>query len=199
MPHSPTRGPTLADLAHADPPADRRAERFAAGLASLVALGVLLTSSAALCAGQAVVYALAAFVGPRYAPYPAVYRALAAATSGVASRARRPHMASGSRIRKSATARITAWVAGPASPEPPELVRAEHAVGLGLAVLGTLGYLTGLIGLGTVAAGLLLAESLVGAVLGAHPGGALYRALSPLSSRLVRHPSQPDTQQGAIA
>jgi len=72
MPTSPARGPTP----RADPPADPRGDRFAAALTALVMLGVLLTLDEALFAAQAVVFALGAFVGPRYSPYPALYRAL---------------------------------------------------------------------------------------------------------------------------
>jgi hypothetical protein len=72
-------------------------------------------------------------------------------------------------------------------------------MGFGLAVLGTLGYLTGLSQLGTVAAWLVLAASVAATASGVHPGSVLHRALSQVFPGLVRHPSHPDTQQGAIA
>jgi hypothetical protein len=176
MPHFPARGPTPSPAACADPPADRRGGRFAAGLTALVMIGVLVTSSEALFAAQAVVFALGAFVGPRYAPYPALYRAVVAPRLAALDRARR--------------FRFGAPNPGPAAP-----VRGAHALGFTLAVLGSIGYLTGLTSLGMVAASLVLAAAVINAAVGFSVGQPLYQVFLRLNHR----PSHPDTQQGAIA
>jgi len=178
MPTSPARGPTP----RADPPADPRGDRFAAALTALVMLGVLLTLDEALFAAQAVVFALGAFVGPRYAPYPALYRA--AVAPRLAALRRAPGL-----TRLGAASR----------PEAAVPVRGAYALGFALAVLGTLGYLTGLTGLGVIAAGLLLADGVVNAASGFSPARVAYQALYQVFTRLIHHPPHPDTQQGAIA
>jgi hypothetical protein len=182
MPGSPVRGPTPAGAVppgavppparSADPPLDPHADRFAAVLTGLVMLAVLATSSEVLFAAQAVVFAAGAFLGPRYAPYPALYRMLRA--HRLADRFARP------------------------TPTPTRSPRGEYAVGFALSGLGSLGYLTGLAGLGAVAAVLVLAAPVLGAATGAafgvRPGGLLDHAFTRL-----HQPSHPDTQQGAIA
>jgi Domain of unknown function (DUF4395) len=185
MPRVVPRTPARGGAARADPPADPRGNRFAAVLTALVVLVVLLTSSAPLLAAQAVVFALGAFVGPRYSPYPALYRAVVAPRLVQLGRAPR-----------------LAWLRRLGSPVRPEAagpVRDAHALGFGLAALGSVGYLAGLTGLGEVAAGLLLAASVTNAASGFCPGRVAYQALYQLFARLNRHPSQPETQQGAIA
>ena len=174
MPGSPVRGPAppgaVPSTWSTDPPIDPPADRFAAVLTGLVMLAVLVTSSEVLFAAQAVVFALGAFVGPRYAPYPALYRML---------RAHRP----AGRFARSASTR---------SP------RGEYAVGFALSAFGSLAYLTGLAGPGAIAAVLVGVAPLLGAASGAafgvRPGGLLDRAFTRL-----HQPSHPDTQQGAIA
>ncbi|MCU1652351.1 MAG: hypothetical protein JWQ60_3500 [Pseudonocardia sp.] len=182
MPRTPARGGIVA---RADPPADRRGDRFAAALTALVMLGVLVTSSAPLFAAQAVVFALGAFVGLRYSPYPALYRAVVA--PGLVELGRAPRLAWLRRL------------GSPVRPEPAAPVRGAHALGFGLAVLGSIGYLAGLTGLGEVSAVLVLAAAVTNAAVGFCPGRVAYQALYQLFARLNRHPSQPETQQGAIA
>jgi Domain of unknown function (DUF4395) len=181
VPRTPARGV----VARADPPVDPRGDRFAAVLTALVMLGVLLTSSAPLFAAQAVVFTLEAFVGPRYSPYPALYRAVVVPRLVQLGRAPR-----------------LAWLrrlGSPVRPEPAAPVRGAHALGFGLAVLGSVGFLAGLTGLGEVTAWLVLAASVTNAATGFCAGRVAYQALYQLFARLNHHPSQPDTQQGAIA
>ncbi|SFP74577.1 protein of unknown function [Amycolatopsis arida] len=62
----------------AGPPVDPRGPRFAAAVTTVVLAVVLVTSWWPLLAAQAVIFAIGAFVGLRYAPYSVLYRALVA-------------------------------------------------------------------------------------------------------------------------
>ena len=53
---------------------DPRGPRFAAWITTAVLAVTLLTSSGWLLAAQALVFALGAFAGLRYSPYPALFR-----------------------------------------------------------------------------------------------------------------------------
>jgi len=152
-----------------EPPADPRADVFAAWVSSGVALAALFTAHEALLAGQAVVFAVGALVGMRYAPYHALYRGLRALG------------------RRRGAPRRNEWAAaGP--------VRSGQALGLLLAVLGAVGFLAGLPTPGTVAVGLLLAATLSHAALGFRPGAQL---IYPIIARFHR-PTQ-DPEQGVTA
>ena len=61
---------------------DVRGPRFAAWVTSAVLAVVLLTGNVALLAVQAVVFALGAFLGLRWHPYGALFRALVGRSSG---------------------------------------------------------------------------------------------------------------------
>ncbi|MDQ1645500.1 MAG: hypothetical protein QOJ50_1684 [Cryptosporangiaceae bacterium] len=61
-----------------DPPVDPRGPRFAAWVTTAVLAVVVLTGSGWLLAAQAAVFALGAFAGLRYAPYPILFRTLVA-------------------------------------------------------------------------------------------------------------------------
>ena len=61
---------------------DVRAPRFAAWVTSVVLAIALLTGSGVLVAVQAVIFAVGAFVGLRYAPYGLVFRTLVAPRLG---------------------------------------------------------------------------------------------------------------------
>ena len=124
---------------------DVRAPRFAAWVTSAVLAVVLLTGSGALLAVQAVVFAVGALVGMRYAPYGFVFRTLVAPRLGPV------------RERES---------------EAP--VRFAQFVGLLFAVVGTAGYLLGAPTLGAVATGLALVAALLNAAAGFCLGCEMY-------------------------
>jgi hypothetical protein len=124
---------------------DVRAPRFAAWVTSAVLAVVLLTGSGVLLAVQAVVFAVAALAGMRYAPYGFVFRSLVA-----------PRL-------------------GPVQEREPEApVRFAQAVGLVFAVVGTAGYLLGAPTLGAVATGLALVAALLNAAMGFCLGCEMY-------------------------
>jgi hypothetical protein len=139
------RWPARPSRERADPPADPRGERFAAAVTAVVLLAVLATSSEALFAAQTVVSALGAFVGLRYAPYQALYRAVFVGSTG---------------------------------PRPAAPYRFAQRLGFTVALLGTLGYLTGLAGLGAAAASVLLVFAVANAAFGFCAGAELYQFLN---------------------
>ena len=147
-----------------DPPVDPRGVRFAALLTTVVLTVVLVTGSGQLLAVQALVFALGAFAGLRFAPYPVAYRALVAP-----------------RLRPS-TER-----------EEAAPVRFSQLVGLVLAVLGTLGYLTGRTVLGVVATAFALAVAFLNAAFGFCLGCELSAVIGPSRDRHRRN------EQGATA
>ena len=127
------------------PQIDVRAPRFAATVTSVVLAVALLTSSGWVVAAQAVVFAVGAFAGLRYAPYGVLFRVLVAPRIGPA-REREPE-------------------------EPP---RFAQLIGLGFAVVGAAGYLLGAPVLGAVATGLALVAALLNAATGFCLGCELY-------------------------
>ncbi len=124
---------------------DVRGPRFAAWVTSAVLVVVLLTGSGVLLAVQAVVFAIGAFVGMRYAPYGFVFRSLVA-----------PRL-------------------GPVREREPEApVRFAQFVGLLFAVAGTAGYLLGAPTVGAVATGFALVAALLNAAAGFCLGCEMY-------------------------
>ena len=124
---------------------DVRGPRFAAWVTSAVLAVVLLTASGWLAAAQAVVFAVGAAAGLRYAPYGVIFRALVAPRLGpVCER----------------------------EPEPP--VRFAQLVGFVFAAVGAGGYLAGAPVLGAVATGLALVAALLNAAAGFCLGCELY-------------------------
>lgn len=113
---------------------DPRGSRFGAWITTLVLAVVLLTGSGLLLAAQAVVFAVGALLGLRYAPYGWLFRTLV-----------RPRLAPPERLE----------AAGPP--------RFAQAVGLAFAVVGALGYLTGLTWLGTAATAMALGAAFLNA------------------------------------
>src|SRR5436309_3228077 len=91
---------------------DPRGPRFAAWLTTVVLAVVLLASSGWLLGVQAIVFAVGAFAGLRYAPYAAVYRRFVA-----------PRLSP-----------VVDW-------EEAAPVRFAQGVGFGFAVIGAVGYL----------------------------------------------------------
>ncbi|MFJ9817796.1 DUF4395 domain-containing protein [Streptomyces sp. NPDC101151] len=116
---------------------DPRGPRFAAVLTTLVLLVVLVTGSGVLLAAQAVVFALGAVLGLRRAPYGWLYRRLV-----------RPRLGPPQELEDE---------------RPP---RFAQAVGLGFAVVGAAGYLSGATWIGIAASGAALAAAFLNAAFG---------------------------------
>jgi hypothetical protein len=124
---------------------DVRAPRFAAWVTSAVLVVVLLTGSGVLLAVQAVVFAIGAAAGLRYAPYGLLFRTLVA-----------PRL-------------------GPVREREPEApVRFAQLVGLLFALVGAAGYLLGAPTVGAVATGLALVAALLNAAVGFCLGCEMY-------------------------
>src|SRR3954449_12851118 len=109
------------------PEIDVRGPRFAASVTAVVLAVALVLGSGVLVAVQAVVFAVGAFAGLRYAPYGAFFRVVVAPRLGPA---------------------------GEREPEAP--VRFAQLVGFVFAVVGTVGYLVSAPLFGAIAAGLAL-------------------------------------------
>jgi len=124
---------------------DVRGPRFAAGVTAVVLAVALLLGSGVLVAVQALVFAVGAFAGLRYAPYGVLFRLLVAPRLGP--------------VRER-------------EPEAPP--RFAQVVGLLFAVVGAAGYLLGAPALGAVATGLALVAALLNAVTGFCLGCELY-------------------------
>ena len=126
-------------------PVDVRGPRFAAGVTAVVLAVALLLGSGVLVAAQAVVFAVGAFAGLRYAPYGVLFR------------------------------RFVAPRLGPVREREPEApVRFAQLVGLLFAVVGAAGYLLGAPLVGAVATGLALVAALLNAATGFCLGCELY-------------------------
>jgi hypothetical protein len=138
---------------------DPRGPRFGAAVTSLVLAVVLLTGSGWLLAAQAVVFGLGAIGGLRRAPYGLLYRLLV-----------RPRLG------------------------PPAVLEAEapprfaQGVGLAFALVGTVGYLTGLTALGVVATAAALGAAFLNAAFDYCLGCEVHLRLARLLGRpLVRY------------
>lgn len=109
---------------------DPRGPRFGALITTVVLAVVLITGSAWLLAAQAVIFAIGALFGLRSAPYGLIYKALV-----------RPRLGPPQELEAEA---------------PP---RFAQGVGLAFAVLGVVGYATGVtpLGIGATAAALIAA------------------------------------------
>lgn len=136
-----------------DPPVDPRGVRFAAALTTVVLALVLLSGSGPLLAAQAVVFALGAFAGLRFSPYPVLYRALLAPRLGP-----------------------------PAEREEAAPVRFSQLVGLVFAVVGTAGYLAGITALGVVATAFALAAAFLNAAFGFCLGCETYTLIARMKN-----------------
>jgi len=135
---------------------DTRGPRFAAWVTSVVLAAALLTGSGVLVALQAVVFAVGAFAGLRYAPYGVLFRRLVAPRLGP--------------VRER-------------EPEAPP--RFAQGLGLVFAVVGAAGYLAGAPVLGAIATGMALVAALLNAATGFCLGCEMYltlRRLRPASS-----------------
>jgi hypothetical protein len=124
---------------------DVRGPRFTAWVTAAVLAIALITGNGWLVAGQAVVFAVGAFAGLRYAPYALLFRLLVASRLGPV------------REREAEA--------------PP---RFAQLVGLLFAVVGAVGYLLGAPVVGAVATGLALVAALLNAATGFCLGCELY-------------------------
>jgi hypothetical protein len=124
---------------------DPRGPRFGALITTGVLVAVLITSSAWLLAAQAVVFAIGTIFGLRYAPYGMIFRALI-----------RPRLGPPKELEDEA---------------PP---RFAQGVGLLMAVIGVIGYATGLTPLGIVASALALIAAFLNGAFGLCLGCELY-------------------------
>ncbi|MFD9791646.1 DUF4395 domain-containing protein [Streptomyces sp. NPDC059070] len=124
---------------------DPRGPRFAAALTTLVLLLVLATGSGALLVAQAVVFALGAVLGVRRSPYGWLYRRLV-----------RPRLGPPRELEDA---------------RPP---RFAQTVGLGFAVVGAAGYLSGATWLGITAGAAALAAAFLNAAFAYCLGCELY-------------------------
>jgi hypothetical protein len=124
---------------------DPRGQRFSAALSAIVLAIVLITGSWWLLAAQAVVFAIGAIIGLRYAPYGLIYRWLV-----------RPRLGPPSELEAEA---------------PP---RFAQGVGLVVSLIGVGGYASGLTPLGMVGAALALAAAFLNAAFGYCLGCEMY-------------------------
>jgi hypothetical protein len=124
---------------------DVRGPRFAAWVTAVVLAVALLTGNGWVVAVQAVVFAVGALAGLRYAPYALLFRVLVAPRLGP--------------VRER-------------EPEAPP--RFAQLVGLLFAAVGTAGYLLGVPAVGAVATGLALVAALLNAATGFCLGCELY-------------------------
>jgi Domain of unknown function (DUF4395) len=113
---------------------DPRGARVGAAISTVVLAAVLITGSGWLLGAQALVFAIGALAGLRYAPYGAVYRYLI-----------RPRLGPPARMEASA---------------PP---RFAQGVGMVIAGIGVIGYAAGETVLGTVCAALALVAAFLNA------------------------------------
>ena len=143
---------------------DPRGPRFGAVVTTLVLAAVLVTGSGWLVAAQAVVFAIGAFAGLRYAPYGLLFRSLV-----------RPRLGAPAELEAEA---------------PP---RFAQGVGFVFAVAGAVGYLGGVPALGIVATAFALGAAFLNAAfdfcLGCEVHLRLVRLLGRPVTRYVPLPS----------
>jgi hypothetical protein len=120
-----------------DPPVDPRGPRFAAWVTTVVLSAVILTGSGVVLAAQALVFALGAFAGLRYAPYAVLFRRFVA-----------PRL----------TPPVTREAAAP--------LRFAQGVGFAFAAVGAIGYLAGAPVLGIAATAFALVAAFLNAAFG---------------------------------
>ena len=138
----------------ADPPVDPRGPRFAAWVTTAVLAVVIVTGSGWLLAAQAVVFALGAFAGLRYAPYPILFRTLVAP-----------------RLAPSATREAAAPL------------RFAQGVGFVFAAAGAIAYLAGIPVLGILATVFALVAAFLNAAFGLCLGCETYLLIRRLTTK----------------
>ena len=132
---------------------DPRGARFGAIVSTVVLAIVLITGSGWLLAAQALVFAVGAGLGLRYAPYGMLYRVLD-----------RPRLGPPRELEA----------------EPPP--RFAQAVGAVFAVIGVIGYGTGVTGLGIAATAAALAAAFLNAAFGFCLGCEMYLMIQRIRS-----------------
>jgi hypothetical protein len=133
---------------------DPRGPRVGAAITTVVLAVALATSSGWLVAAQGVLFAIGAIGGLKRSPYGLLY-----------SRFVRPRLAP------------------PTELEPEGPPRFAQAVGLGFAILGAVGYLTGVTPLGIVATAMALAAAFLNAAFGFCLGCEMQLRLAKLLGR----------------
>lgn len=134
---------------------DPRGPRFGASVTTVVLVVVLVTGSWALLAAQAVVFAIATFLGLRYAPYGLVFTVLV-----------RPRLAPPRELEDEAAPRFA------------------QGVGFAFALLGTAGYATGTTWLGIGATALALAAAFLNAAFGFCLGCEMYPLFRRITAKV---------------
>ena len=135
---------------------DPRGPRVGAAITSVVLAVVLLTGSGWLLAAQAVVFGIGAFAGLRFAPYGVLYRRL-----------------------------VQPRLAAPATLEAEAPPRFAQGVGLVFAVVGAVGYLSGVTPLGIVATAFALGAAFLNAAFDFCLGCEVHLRLVRLMGRPV--------------
>jgi len=138
-------------------PLDARGPRLTAWLTSLVLVVVLLTGSGWLLFAQALVFAAGAFLGLRRSPYGVLFRRI-----------------------------IAPRLSPPTELEAEAPLRFAQAVGLGFAVVGAVGYLSGVTVVGMAATGMALAAAFLNAAFGFCLGCQMYLIYLRTYLRLTR-------------
>jgi hypothetical protein len=139
----------------AGPAVDPRGPRFAAVLTTMVLAVVLGTGWWPLLAAQTVVFAIGAFIGLRPAPYSLLYRWLVA-----------PRLSPTSEREDAAPLRFA------------------QAVGFVFALVGTIGYASGLVPLGIVATAFALFAAFLNAAFNFCLGCEMYLLIRRLTPRV---------------
>jgi hypothetical protein len=140
--------PTSATPALIDP----RSPRFGAAITAVVLVIVLVTSSGWLLAAQAVVFAIGAIAGIRYAPYGYIYRSLI-----------RPRLGNPTELE---------------DPAPPRFAQGVALVFVGI---GAVGYLAGVTPLGIIMTAAALAAAFLNAAFDYCLGCEMYLRLRRLA------------------
>jgi hypothetical protein len=141
----------------AGPPVDPRGPRLAAWITTVVLAVALATEWWPLLAIQAVIFAIGAFAGLRFAPYSLIYRYLVA-----------PRLQPTDEREDAAPLRFA------------------QGVGFGFAVVGTVAFTTGLTTLGIIATAFALAAAFLNAAFGYCLGCETYLLLRRLTPTVRR-------------
>ena len=146
---------------------DPRGPRFGAAVTTAVLAAVLITSSGWLLAAQAVVFAVGAIAGLRFAPYGVLFRRL-----------------------------VARRLSPPAELEAEAPPRFAQGVGLVFAVVGTIGYLSGVTALGVVAAAFALGAAFLNAAFDYCLGCEVHlRLVRVLGRPVVRYVTRAEAAQ----
>jgi len=146
---------------------DPRGPRFGAAITTVVLAVVLITSGGWLLAAQAVVFGIGAFAGLRFAPYGLLFKRLVA-----------PRLSPPAELEAEA---------------PP---RFAQGVGFGFAVVGAVGYLTGVTALGVVATAFALGAAFLNAAFDFCLGCEVHlRLVRVLGRPVVRYVTRAEAAQ----